>query len=81
MTWPIIRDRVTRMTVAGESELIDAMRWMVAEHRLIIEPSAASGIAAALKAGPELKGRRVAVVVSGGNVAWFRFLQLLEKTG
>jgi threonine dehydratase len=81
LTWPIIRDRVTRMTVAGESELINAMRWMVAEHRLIIEPSAASGIAAVLKAGPELKGRRVAVVVSGGNVAWSRFLQLVETTG
>jgi threonine dehydratase len=81
LTWPIIRDRVTRMTVAGESKLIDAMRWMVAEHRLVIEPSAAAGLAAVLEAGPELKGRRVAVVVSGGNVAWPRFLQLVEKTG
>jgi threonine dehydratase len=81
ISWPIIRDRVTRMMVAGEQELIDAMRWMVTEHRLIIEPSAAAGIAAALKAGPELKGRRVAVVVSGGNVAWASFQRLVEKTG
>lgn len=79
ITWPVIREQVTRMTAVSDAELTGAMRWMVTEHRMIVEPSGAAAIAAALRAGPELKGRRVVVVVSGGNVAWSRFLQLVEN--
>lgn len=77
ITWPIIRDRVKRMLTATEAELVLAMRWMVTRHRMIVEPSGAAGLAAALAAGSELAGRRVAVIISGGNVAWSRFLGLV----
>jgi threonine dehydratase len=79
ITWPIIRDRVTRMIAVSDAELVSAMRWMVTEHRMIVEPSGAAAVAAALRAGRDLEGRRVVAVVSGGNVAWSRFLQLVEN--
>jgi threonine dehydratase len=69
------------MMVATDEELVDAMRWMVTRHRMIIEPSGAAAIAVALKQGARLEGRRVAAVVSGGNVAWDRFLRLIAEPG
>ncbi len=78
LSWPYIKAHVSDMRAASEQELVNGMRWTVTQHRMIIEPSAAAGIAAAIKAGTELRHRRIAVVVSGGNVAWDRFRQIVE---
>jgi len=78
MTWPIMRKNVDRMKVAAEDELVEGMRWMVRKHRTIIEPSGASAVACLLRKGKRLAGRRVVAVVSGSNVAWPRFLKLVE---
>jgi threonine dehydratase/serine racemase len=68
LTWPVIRDRVTVVTVT-EAEIIHAMRLYWERVKLIIEPSAAVAVAVALtdafRAFPEL--RRVGIVLSGGN--------------
>jgi threonine dehydratase len=77
-TWPVMQKNVERMTGAREEELVEGMRWIVTRHRLIVEPSGAATIACALREGTRLKGRRVAAVVSGGNVAWARFLSLVQ---
>lgn len=77
MTWPLLRKNVDRMTVASEQELVEGMQWMVTKQRMIIEPSGAAAIATILREGKRLQGRRVAGVVSGGNIAWERFLRLL----
>ena len=79
MTWPIMKQHVDRMRVASEKELVDGMRWMVRKHRMIVEPSGAAAVACLLRQGKKLAGRRVVAVVSGGNVAWSRFLQLTEE--
>ena len=78
MTWPVLRKNVDRMTVATDEELVEAMRWMVKKQRMIVEPSGAAAVATVLREGNRLKGRRVVAVVSGGNVAWDRFLGLVE---
>lgn len=78
MTWPVVRRHVDRMTVATDKELVEAMKRLVTDHRMIVEPSGAAAVAVALREGPRLKGRRVAAVISGGNVAWERFLRLVE---
>ncbi|MEO8293941.1 MAG: pyridoxal-phosphate dependent enzyme [Gemmatimonadota bacterium] len=77
LSWPYIKAHVSDMRAASEQELVNGMRWTVTQHRMIIEPSAAAGIAATIKAGTELRHRRIAVVVSGGNVAWDRFRQIV----
>ena len=78
ITWPIMRQNVDRMTVASDGELVDGMRWLVRHHRMIVEPSGAAAVACLLAQRDQLKGRRVALVISGGNVAWERFLQLVD---
>ncbi len=69
LTWPIVRDLVERVVTVEESEIKAALRLVWERAKLVIEPSAAVAVAAALS--PRLgvpAGSRVGVVVSGGNV-------------
>jgi threonine dehydratase len=61
--------------------MVGAMRWLVTRHHLIVEPSGAAAVALAIREGARLAGRRVALVVTGSNVAWARFLRLVEGEG
>lgn len=69
-TWPIIRDHVDDVVTVAEDEIIEAMRLSWERAKLLIEPSAAVAVAAALT--PAFKSRpdinRVGVILSGGNV-------------
>ncbi|XP_058973239.2 serine racemase-like isoform X2 [Pocillopora verrucosa] len=70
VTWPIIKDKVTDVITVTEEEIVTAMRVLWERMKLLIEPSAAVGVAAILserfRALPNL--RNVAVVLCGGNV-------------
>jgi len=63
--WPLLRDAVEDVLVVDEADILEAMRLVWERMKLVIEPSAAVGLAAALK--HPLSGR-VGVVLSGGNV-------------
>jgi threonine dehydratase len=52
----------------GEDAIVDAMRAVWTRLKLVIEPSSAVAIAALLAGALPLHGRRVGVVLSGGNV-------------
>jgi threonine dehydratase len=55
------------------------MRFAFDRLKLVIEPSGAAGLAALLSGAiPEAKGRRVGVVISGGNVGAARFAELIS---
>jgi threonine dehydratase/serine racemase len=70
LTWPILRDRLAGIITVTEDEIVRAMRLAWERAKLLIEPSAAVAVAAALadafKGQPGLS--RVGVVLSGGNV-------------
>jgi threonine dehydratase/serine racemase len=70
LTWPIIRDLVERVITVPDEEIVSAMRLAWERAKLLIEPSAAVAVAAVLS--EEFKalarGRRVGVILSGGNV-------------
>jgi len=71
LTWPIIRDQVEAVLTATEDEIRAAMRLVWERMKLVIEPSAAVGVAVVL-GGPfrALVGvRKVGVVLCGGNVS------------
>ena len=71
LTWPIIRDQVERIVTVTEPQIVSAMRLVWERAKLVIEPSAAVGVAAVLTdefqalAGID----RVGVVLCGGNVS------------
>ena len=64
LTWPILKDHVDRVVLITDSEMEDAMAWALSELRIVLEPSGAAPLAAALKEG---RGR-CGVICTGGNV-------------
>lgn len=68
LTWHFVQRHVTDILTASEQEIIDAMRLTWARMKIVMEPSCAVPLATILK-NPELfRGRRVGVIITGGNV-------------
>ncbi len=63
--WPVLRRLVRRVALVSDDELIDAMAFALSELRLVLEPSGAASLAAALR---ERRPGRTGVLLSGGNV-------------
>ncbi|MCS7044751.1 MAG: pyridoxal-phosphate dependent enzyme [Gemmataceae bacterium] len=70
LTWPVVRDQVERVLTVSDEEIIDALRWMWERAKLLIEPSAAVAVAAALSSSFQALTdiQHVGIVLSGGNV-------------
>ncbi len=70
ITWKLCRDLVDEMVLVEEDEIARAVAWAISVPHVLLEPSGALGIAA-LRAGrtSSAAGARVAVVVTGRNVA------------
>ena len=68
LTYPIILKHVDQIVTVSEQSIIDAMRFMWERTKLLIETSSAVPIAALLENKVDVKGRRIGVILSGGNV-------------
>jgi threonine dehydratase len=77
LTFPIIRRDVDDVVTASDDELIDAMRFFAERMKIVVEPTGALGFAAARRMAAALKGQRVGIVISGGNVDLARYAALL----
>jgi threo-3-hydroxy-L-aspartate ammonia-lyase len=79
LTFEVNSRLVDEIVTVTDAQLVDAMRFAFDRLKLVIEPSGAAGLAALLNnAIPEAKGRRVGVVISGGNVGAARFAELIS---
>lgn len=58
-------DAIERVT---DEEIIDAMRLLHEHAGLVVEPAGAAGLAAVARRSAQLSGRRVGVIITGGNV-------------
>jgi len=67
-TFPVLQPLVDQVALVSEAEISDGVRWMVAHHQYLIEPTAAVTIAACIS-GKIQATRPVVVVVSGRNVS------------
>lgn len=76
LSWPLISRDVDEVLSVSDDELISAMRWLVEQHRLIVEPSGAAAVAALLRT-PALASGPCVATITGGNVGWPRFLGLV----
>jgi threonine dehydratase len=76
-TFAIIRRDVDEVLTVSDEELTACMRFAAERMKLVIEPTGCLGFAAASQRRDSLQGRRVGVIVSGGNVDLARFCSLL----
>jgi threonine dehydratase len=68
ITFDMVRMLVDRMTVVTEDQLHEAIRGIVRHERLVAEAAGAAAVAPFMREGLPMKGRRIAVVLSGANI-------------
>ena len=78
-TFAVIRRDVQDVLTASDAQLIEAMRFFAERMKMLVEPTGCLGFAAACHAGLPLAGKRVGVIISGGNVDLRRFGELLAS--
>ena len=78
LPFAVIRERVDEVTLASDAEIVDTMRFLFERLKTVVEPSGACALAA-LMAGRvgDVRGLRVGVTITGGNVTAARFAELL----
>ena len=79
ITFEIIRRDVDDVLTASDAELVECMRFFAARMKMVVEPTGCLGFAAARAMKSELAGRRVGVIVSGGNVDLDAYARLLQR--
>jgi len=68
LTFPIIKRHVKDIITVSEAGIITAMRSIWERMKIIVEPSASVPLGALLTRRPEFSGKRIGVILSGGNV-------------
>jgi threonine dehydratase len=81
LTFEVNRRLVDRVEVVSDEQVVGAMRFAFERLKLVLEPSGATALASVLARPGGLRGRRVGVVLSGGNVSVARFGELLRTLG
>jgi threonine dehydratase len=66
--FPIIQDKVSEIIRVEEEEIITAMKLIWERMKIVVEPSAAVAFAAVLREKEKFHGKRVGIIISGGNV-------------
>jgi threonine dehydratase len=78
LTFPIVKALVNDVVGVEDEQIVSAMRYLFERQKLVTEPSGASALAAVLSGLVHVKGLRVGVILSGGNVAADRFIALMN---
>jgi threonine dehydratase len=74
----IMREHLHDFVLVSDDEIRAAQRAMIESTRNLIEAAGAAPLAAAMKLKDELRGRRVALIASGGNVSREQLLEILS---
>ena len=68
ITFPIIQENVDGIITLSEEEIINSMQMIWERMKIIIEPSCAISLAAIIKNREMFEGKKVGLIMSGGNV-------------
>ena len=81
VTFPLVLEHADDMVTVSDEALVRAMHLLWERMKMVVEPTGALGAAALLSGAVPGRGRRVGVVVSGGNVDLGRAGALFERYG
>ena len=76
-TFGVIRRDVKDVLTASDDQLVQCMRFFAERMKIVVEPTGCLGFAGAIHGGIDIAGKRVGVIISGGNVDIARFAQLV----
>ncbi|WP_374902730.1 threo-3-hydroxy-L-aspartate ammonia-lyase [Acinetobacter baumannii] len=78
LTFPIIQQKVDDILTVTDEELINAMKFFAERMKMVVEPTGCLGFAAARNLKDELKGKRIGIIISGGNVDISKYAEFLS---
>lgn len=67
-TFAILKDRLSEIVTVTDEEIGSALRFLYERLKIVVEPSAAVPLAALIQQRARFKGRRVGIILSGGNI-------------
>ncbi|MCC6319651.1 MAG: threonine/serine dehydratase [Gemmatimonadaceae bacterium] len=79
LTFPALLAGLAGFELVSDAEIADAMRALLRTTHSLVEPAGAAGLAGLRRLAPTLAGRKVAIVISGGNVDEATLRQVLER--
>lgn len=77
LVFDIVRRQGHDITTTSDLHLMQAMRFFAERMKIVVEPTGALAFAGAQHGGVDIRGKRVGIVISGGNVDLSRFASLL----
>lgn len=77
ITFPIIQQNVNDILTVSDDELVASMKFIAERMKIIVEPTGCLGFAAARARKAELRGKRIGIIISGGNVDISRYSEFL----
>ncbi|MCI3206268.1 MULTISPECIES: threo-3-hydroxy-L-aspartate ammonia-lyase [Pandoraea] len=75
-TFPVIRALADDILTVTDDELVKTMTFFASRMKIVVEPTGCLAAAAALQGKVDVRGKRVGVILSGGNVDLARFAKL-----
>lgn len=77
LTFPIIQRDVDDILTVSDDELISCMRFFAERMKIVVEPTGCLGFAAARNMQEQLRGKKVGILISGGNIDLTRLSHFL----
>lgn len=77
-TFPVLRDLGARVVTVSDDELVETMKFFASRMKLVVEPTGCLAAAAVFTCKLDVRGKRVGIVLSGGNIDLDRFAQLVS---
>jgi len=77
ITFPIIQRLAEDIVTATDEQLVEALRFFAERMKLVVEPTGALAFAGARHGGVDVRGAKVGILISGGNVDLARYARFL----
>jgi threonine dehydratase len=76
-TFPVIQQNVDDILTVSDAELVRMMSFFASRMKILVEPTGCLGAAAATSGKIDIAGKRIGVIISGGNIDMARFAELV----
>jgi threo-3-hydroxy-L-aspartate ammonia-lyase len=81
LTFPIVQETVAEILLVSDAELIETLTWMLERMKILVEPSGVAAAAAVRHKKADFSGKKVGVVLSGGNVDLTKLSEYIGSRG
>jgi threo-3-hydroxy-L-aspartate ammonia-lyase len=80
LTFPVVQETVSAILLVSDEEMIETLAWMLERMKVLLEPSGVAGAAAVRHRKADFAGKRVGVLLSGGNVDREKLADYLRRS-